>query len=105
MLEYKGTVFGQSPTTGNGQMVMGRNLDWLLLTVTRTLTVIPALLITFMLRYSCCSILLSNKKCLLGFGLFPYSEEKLEKQNPHGIRDSRQIMFWGVFCRIFGNFI
>ncbi len=82
MLEYKGTVFGQSPTTGNGQMVMGRNLDWLLLTVTRTLTVIPALLITFMLRYSCCSILLSNKKFLLGFGLFPYSEEKVGKAEP-----------------------
>ncbi len=82
MLEYKGTVFGQSPTTGNGQMVMGQNLDWLLLTVTRTLTVIPALLITFMLRYSCCSILLSNKKFLLGFGLFPYTEEKVGKAEP-----------------------
>jgi hypothetical protein len=52
------------------------------LTVTRTLTVIPALLITFMLRYSCCSILLSNKKFLLGFGLFPYSEEKVGKAEP-----------------------
>jgi hypothetical protein len=105
VLEYKGTVFGQSPTTGNGQMVMGQNLDWLLLTVTRTLSVIPALLITSMLRYSCCSIILSDKKFLLGFGLFLYNEEKLEKQNPHGIRDSRQIIFWEVFCRIFGNFI